>query len=571
MKKRLIIFGLIIVLLLLFSGLNSMTSIGDGSRIVDIASAENGLGPPTVKINLDPSSTVYEGDIINCSITGDPIFKYWSINNQSQHITFYGDDPIIFDPEPTPLDTDYVNLTVYTENAFGNASDSVQVVVKRIYFGDIHWHSIRSDGKFPLKTMYKNAKKDNYLDYACSTEHAELWLSDVKFLFPLTWLRVKNLVRNHYVPGEFTTFLAYEYSGSKVNIGSIQLPLRGDTSHINFYYKDVYLDAIRYTSGLKSTYTKIFKAMSKEWDKGHYNIGFFHHPLAGNMNYKLFNLINYTLQFYVNWTNFINKMEDEVFRDNALKVFRGVEVYSKWGTSIGNYSGIPVTWPYNQKYVYNNSDCWVENGLWEWSESPFTRGQPFVLQACSDTHKIDRPGSASISKEEFVHPNPSGIIAAFAVHNTRDEIWDAMNNCSIYGSQLLKIRANVRFDSQMALGQWINCSSPLKVRITAHSTFPGKDCSGRNMCPHKYLSAELDYPIQDIWLLKKDRDRGRPWCKVIGHATPNENMAVVSFEDIDVQPNDFYYVAIRQKGQELAPQQNEYMAFIGPVFINNAV
>ena len=174
-------------------------------------------------------------------------------------------------------------------------------------------------------------------------------------------------------------------------------------------------------------------------------------------------------------------------------------------------------------------------------------------------------------KEAYSHPNPSGIIAAFAVHNTRDEIWDAMNNCSIYGSQLLKIRANVRFDGQMALGQWINCSSPLKVRITAHSTFPGKHCSGRNMCPHKYLSAELDYPIQDIWLLKKDRDRGRPWCKVIGHATPNENMAVVSFEDIDVQPNDFYYVAIRQKGQELAPQQNEYMAFIGPVFINNVV
>ena len=164
MKKRLIIFGLIIVLLLLFSGLNSMTSIGDGSRIVDIVSAENGLGPPTVKINLDPSSTVYEGEIINCSISGDPIFKYWSINNQSQHITFYGDDPIIFDPEPTPLDIDYVTLTVYTENAFGDASDSVQVVVKRIYFGDIHWHSIRSDGKFPLKTMYKNAKKDNYLD-----------------------------------------------------------------------------------------------------------------------------------------------------------------------------------------------------------------------------------------------------------------------------------------------------------------------------------------------------------------------------------------------------------------------
>ena len=154
--------------ILLFVGISNASLISIESRASFLH--------PSVKINIDSNTTIYEGDIINCSITGDPIFKYWSINNQSQHITFYGDDPIIFDPEPTPPDKDYVTLTIYTENEFGNASDSVQVVVKRIYFGDIHWHSIRSDGKFLLKTMYKNAKKDNYLDYACSTEHAELWL-----------------------------------------------------------------------------------------------------------------------------------------------------------------------------------------------------------------------------------------------------------------------------------------------------------------------------------------------------------------------------------------------------------
>ncbi|MCK4365520.1 MAG: DUF3604 domain-containing protein [Thermoplasmatales archaeon] len=531
---------------------------------------------PTVTINIDPNTIVYEGDIINCTITGAPTLKYWTIDDQLPHTTFHGNDPVIFDPEPTPLDTNFVNLTVYAENEFGSASDSIQITIKRIYFGDIHWHSIRSDGTNPLKTMYENAKKDNYLDFACSTEHVELWLSDVKLLIPFNWLRVKNLVKKYYVPGEFTTFLAYEYSGSKKDFGNIQFPLKGDTSHINFYYKDVYLDAKRYPSGLKSTYTKIFKAMSKEWDKGYYNIGFFHHPLAGNMNYKLFNLINYTLQFYVNWTNFINKMKDEVFRDNALKVFRGVEVYSKWGTSIGNYSGIPITWPYNQKYVYDNSDCWVENGMWEWSESPFTRGQPFVLQACSDTHKIDRPGSAALPIEEESHPNPSGIMGALSVHNTREEIWDAINSCNIYGSQLLKIRANVRlnctsnYDGEIAYGRWINCSKLLKIRITAQSTFPGYDCGGKKMNPHNYSADELDYPIQDIWLIKKDRTKGRPWCKVINHTSPNSDTVVVTFEDHDVQPNDFYYVAIRQKGQELKPQKDNYMAFIGPFFIENA-
>ena len=89
------------------------------------------------------------------------------------------------------------------------------------------------------------------------------------------------------------------------------------------------------------------------------------------------------------------------------------------------------------------------------------------------------------------------------------------------------------------------------------------------MCPHGYSSDELDYPIQDIWLIKKDMDRGRPWCKVINHISPNKNLAVVTFTDNDVQPNDFYYVAIRQKGQELTHGENEYMAYIGPMFIQN--
>jgi hypothetical protein len=133
----------------------------------------------------------------------------------------------------------------------------------------------------------------------------------------------------------------------------------------------------------------------------------------------------------------------------------------------------------------------------------------------------------------------------------------------------LKIRANVRFDGQMALGNWITCSSPLKITITAQSTFPGYDNSGKNMKPHGYLDDQLDYPIQDIWLIKKDRDKGRPWCKVINHTTPNSNTVVVNFQDYDVQPNDFYWMAIRQKGQELKSGENEYMAFIGPVFIDN--
>jgi len=87
-----------------------------------------------------------------------------------------------------------------------------------------------------------------------------------------------------------------------------------------------------------------------------------------------------------------------------------------------------------------------------------------------------------------------------------------LNNCSSYAAQLLKIRANARFDGQLAYGQWINCTSPLEIQITAQSTFSGDDSSGKSMCPHGYTEEELNYPISDIWLVKKDSEKGRPWC-----------------------------------------------------------
>jgi hypothetical protein len=47
-------------------------------------------------------------------------------------------------------------------------------------------------------------------------------------------------------------------------------------------------------------------------------------------------------------------------------------------------------------------------------------------------------------------------------------------------------------------------------------------------------------------------------------------MAVVFLEDTNVQPNDFYYVAIKQKGQKLMPENgDEFIAYIGPFFIDD--
>lgn len=224
-------------------------------------------------------------------------------------------------------------------------------------------------------------------------------------------------------------------------------------------------------------------------------------------------------------------------------------------------------------------DAGVENALWKWSEES-KKNTIFSLMASSDMHHQSRPGSAkpyaNFRLSSFIpEKNPAGLIAVYSVHNTRNEIWDAMESGEMYGTQLLKMRANTRFDGQYAIGRWINCSSSLEINITAQSTFPDLDRCGKNMRPHAYSKQTLNYPISDIWIIKKDTEKGRPWCKIINHTTPNTNTAVVNYVDEEVEVNDFYYIIIKQKGQVLEKNifkdfiSDSYLTFIGPVFINN--
>jgi len=565
---------LVFTFIVLFVTMCVLPSISSNSDKLDVNVIKS-INSPTVVINISPYEEVYEGDIIDCDISGNPTILYWQINGQSIHTTFYGDDPVIFDPELTPLDDEFVNLTVYAENENGSDSDTVPIKLFRIFFGDIHWHTVFSDGDFKIDTMYKNAVEDNYLDFTACTDHAELldgistkfggvrdWDIIRTFIEKIhgfsEWQTMKDKAVEYYKPGNFTTLLGFEWTAAQWSLGGKDWTPHGweDVSHINFYYRDVYPDAREYADYQKFNYDDIFKTMTEEWDKGHLNFGFSHHPLGRAGRYN----------FTTNWTYLADGMKNTYYRD---KIHRGVETFSRWGNSIGGCftPGFPWLWPYNLSQFTNQTDAWVENALWEWSDDEL-KGQKFVFIAGSDTHDYNRPGSAEF--EVSYLGKPSGIAAVYTVHNTRGEIWDAINDCDTYGTQILKIRANVRFDGQIGYGRWLNCSSPLEIRITAHSTFPGLDSSGKRMWPHGYSPDELDYPITDIWLVKKDRQRGRPWCKVINHTELDDNMVVVTFEDFDVQPNDFYWVAIGQKGQMLKPDNGDkFLAFIGPFFINN--
>lgn len=382
------------------------------------------------------------------------------------------------------------------------------------------------------------------------------------------WQILKEKAIQYYQPGNFSTLLGFEYSAGSKHPGGKEETAFGheDVSHINFYFKDVYQDALFYSASEAYTFNDIFQLMTDECDKGNLNIGFPHYPRMDN-GFEI-NTVNWTV------------LSDHMINSNARdKVLRGVETYSCWGQAIEKYSDIPITWPYPEKILYDQTDAWVENALWKWSEES-KKNTIFSLMTSSDIHHQSRPGSAKpyayLRLSSFIpEKNPAGLIAVYSVHNTRNEIWDAMESGEMYGSQLLKIRANTRFDGQFAIRRWINCSSPLEINITDQSTFPDLDRCGKNIRPHAYFKQTLNYPISDIWIIKKDTEKDRPWCKIINHTTPNTNTAVVNYAGEEVEVNDFYYIIIKQKGQVLEKNifkdfiSDSYLTFIDLVFINN--
>jgi hypothetical protein len=319
---------------------------------------------PSIVINLAPGSIVYEGDIINCTVTGNPTEMFWMINSQSPHYTFYGNDPVLFDPEPTPLNATFVNLTVWAIGDHVASYDTVQIQLKRLYFGDIQFHSTFSDGYHDPDTLYTNAIADNYLDFACLTDHAEI-VNEIDFTPPQPvwmftrsvlqylkykftnydeWQLIKDKTQEYYHPGRFTTLLGFEYSPGPWYPGGFPWSDYGDEDigHVCFYYKDVYSDAPEYSARDQYTFDDIFQAMADEAGKGHLNIGFPHHPL---MKIGLWG------HYSVNWTYLANTM---VHSEERNRLLRGVETYSKWGTAIGKYSDVPISWPYAEESMVDH-------------------------------------------------------------------------------------------------------------------------------------------------------------------------------------------------------------------------
>ena len=124
-----------------------------------------------------------------------------------------------------------------------------------VYFGDLHTHTGLSDGSGEPAEGFAAAK--SYLDFYAQTDHSQFpdlpegerfdshhpgWRQAVPRL-KARWHEVQKLVRDNYEPGEFVTFLGYEWTSQHW----------GD--HNVYYLKDD--EPIRYARSLEEFYASL--------------------------------------------------------------------------------------------------------------------------------------------------------------------------------------------------------------------------------------------------------------------------------------------------------------------------
>jgi hypothetical protein len=77
---------------------------------------------------------------------------------------------------------------------------------QRIYWGDLHTHTMYSDGRGTPAETYDFGRRLSALDFTAVTDHSFVTTDAM-------WKEITEVTNRFYEPGRFVTFLAYEWSG----------------------------------------------------------------------------------------------------------------------------------------------------------------------------------------------------------------------------------------------------------------------------------------------------------------------------------------------------------------------
>lgn len=331
----------------------------------------------------------------------------------------------------------------------------------RILFGDLHVHTTYSPdtktgfGTGPLKDpgYACRAARAQGLDFVAITDHD----------FGLTasnWTDTQTLVNAQYQPGQFTTFLGYEWTSTSSYVyqkdtGAREVYLEGYGHRcVIFRTADVPGEVFRYTDPRYDTPEELWGALAawKAGAAGRDALTIPHTPMEDVITEVTDNRERH-LDSTVDWSHVNAEFQ------------RLVEVFSKHGSSEG-FDGVdpatvsaqmavlqdPASTPQQRQEVLqrfylpvHSYATWPQHsvqyalGLWRGAPPADREKYRLGLIADTDDHQA-APGSVAETDTTIVWQANGGVVAVHATDNTREAIFEALRARRVYATSGPRIR-----------------------------------------------------------------------------------------------------------------------------------
>lgn len=255
----------------------------------------------------------------------------------------------------------------------------------KLFWGDIHGHTILSDGLGSPAEYYAFGREEALLDFCAMADHAQ-YMSDED------WELTRRVTRQFNDPGEYVTILGYEFScnSSMEHYGDKCLYYPGDEGPL-----------LRETDIVRSRYHDMAQ-YAPVW-KQHGAMMVLHQHARGTCSYYDPDLV------------------------------RLCEVYSIWGNSEMDDFRRPLMPARNRDY----SGHYAADAL--------EKGWILGFTGSSDDH-AGRPGNSDWMRVSQGHPG--GLVAVYAPVLTREAIWDALWNRRCYATTGKRIILEFHMDGE---------------------------------------------------------------------------------------------------------------------------
>jgi hypothetical protein len=312
---------------------------------------------------------------------------------------------------------------------------------EHVYWGDIHTHTAYSDGRGPVAETYEFGRDYSALDFCAVTDHSFL-VSD------RMWREIKETTNRFYRPGDYVTFLAYEWSGM-TDVG-------GDH---NVYFRDADAEITRCYSYYN-----------------YKNLRMYHGPNHGaNHVEQLFRL----LAAHSRGRNIL-----------AIPHFGGRRANPEWHN------------PQVQRLIEIFSD---HRRSEDWAQTFLNRRYRIGVMASTDQHAGNAgygfrasAGAGAEAQRRPVEMNGTSLIAVYAPAKTREAIFDAMYQRHTYATTGQRLLLEFRVNGAL-MGEEIRSAEPPRITVAVEGAAPVerivvlRNSEILYVQPGSGLSARFDY------------------------------------------------------------------------------